>query len=110
MNQMLRANPTMEILMALQDRLDAFKADFISGRWLRTPSQEVLDTMQRGTAELIASGQAQRARKAGDPAPEFTLKDPDGRPVSSRELLNKGPLLLSFYRGAWRPDCKLALH
>ena len=49
--------------MALQDRLDAFKADFVSGRWLRTPSQEVLDIMQRGTAELIATGQAQRARK-----------------------------------------------
>jgi peroxiredoxin len=95
--------------LALQDRLDAFKADFESGRWLRTPSQEVLDTMQRGTAELIASGQAQRARKAGDPAPEFTLKDPDGRPVSSRELLAKGPLVVSFYRGVWCPYCNLEL-
>ena len=95
--------------LALQDRLDAFKADFESGRWLRTPSQEVLDTMQRGTAELITSGQAQRARKAGDPAPEFTLKAPDGRPVSSRELLAKGPLVVSFYRGVWCPYCNLEL-
>src|SRR3978361_2543273 len=91
----------MEIPMSskpldLQDRLDAFKADFKSGRWLRTPTQQVLDTMQRGTAELIASGQAQRARKAGDPAPVFSLKDPDGRPVSSRELLARGPLVVLF--------------
>ena len=95
--------------LALQDRLDAFKADFISGRWLRTPSQEVLETMQRGTAELIASGQAQRARNAGDPAPEFTLRDPDGRPVSSRELIARGPVVLSFYRGVWCPYCNLEL-
>jgi peroxiredoxin len=62
-----------------------------------------------GTAELIASGQAQRASKAGDPAPQFTLKDPDGRPVSSRELLDREPLVLSFYRGVWCPYCNLEL-
>ncbi len=95
--------------MALQDRLDAFKADFISGKWKRQPTQEVLDTMSRATAELIASGQAQRARKAGDTAPDFTLNDPDGKPVSSRELLARGPLVLSFYRGVWCPYCNLEL-
>lgn len=95
--------------MALQDRLDAFKADFISGKWLRTPTKEVLDTMSRATAELIETGQALRARKAGDAAPEFTLLDPDGKPASSRELLARGPLVLSFYRGVWCPYCNLEL-
>ncbi len=83
--------------MALQDRLDTFKADFISGKWKRQPTRDVLDTMSRATAELIESGQAQRAKKAGDPAPEFTLSDPDG------------PLVLSFYRGVWCPYCNLEL-
>ncbi len=95
--------------MALQHRLDAFKADFISGRWLRQPTKEVLDTMSRATAELIATGQAQRAKRAGDVAPEFTLNDPDGKPVSSRELLARGPLVISFYRGVWCPYCNLEL-
>ena len=95
--------------MALQDRLDAFKADFISGKGKRQPTKEVLDTMSRATAELIASGQAQRAKKAGDTAPDFTLNDPDGKPVSSRELLALGPLVLSFYRGVWCPYCNLEL-
>ncbi len=95
--------------MALQDRLDAFRADFISGKWLRQPSKEVLDTMSRATAELIESGQAQRAKKAGDPAPDFTLLDPDGKPVSLRDLLARGPLVLSFYRGVWCPYCNLEL-
>ncbi|HEY4985654.1 MAG TPA: peroxiredoxin-like family protein [Bradyrhizobium sp.] len=95
--------------MALQDRLDAFKADFIAGKWRRQPSQEVADTMSRATAELIDSGQAQQARKAGDSAPPFTLNDPEGRPVASRDLLAQGPLVVSFYRGVWCPYCNLEL-
>jgi peroxiredoxin len=95
--------------MALQDRLDAFKADFESGRFPLKPTREVLDTMRRATNELIDSSQAQRAKKAGDTAPDFTLNDPDGKPVSSRELLTKGPLVISFYRGVWCPYCNLEL-
>jgi peroxiredoxin len=95
--------------MALQDRLDAFKADFRSGRPPWNVTKERLEIMDRATAELIASGQAQRARKAGEAAPEFSLLDPDGKPVSSRELLAKGPLVVSFYRGVWCPYCNLEL-
>src|ERR1700687_2200517 len=69
----------------------------------------MLDIMQRATAELIAGTQAQRARKAGDVAPEFTLNDSDGKPVSSRERLAKGPLVVWFYRGVWCPYCNLEL-
>src|ERR1700722_13135928 len=95
--------------MALQDRLDAFKADFESGRFPLKPTREALETMHRATAELIASEQVQRARKAGDTAPDFTLADSNGKPVSSRELLSKGPLVVSFYRGVWCPYCNLEL-
>jgi peroxiredoxin len=95
--------------MALQDRLDAFKADFVSGRLPFKPTKEVLDAMHRATAQLIESGQAQRAKRAGDLAPEFILTDSDGKPVSSRELLTKGPLVVSFYRGVWCPYCNMEL-
>jgi peroxiredoxin len=103
----------MEFPMALQDKLqdklDAFKADFEAGRFPLKPTKEALDTTHRATTELIASGQAQRAKKAGEAAPEFTLKDPDGKPVSLRDLLAKGPLVVSFYRGVWCPYCNLEL-
>jgi peroxiredoxin len=95
--------------MALQDRLDAFKADFVGGKLAFKPTKERLAAMARATAELIESGQAQRAKKAGDAAPEFTLMDPEGNPVSSRELLARGPLVVSFYRGVWCPYCNLEL-
>ncbi len=95
--------------MSLQDRLDALKANFEAGKLGFKPGPEVLNIMHRATAELIASGQALNAKKAGDEAPEFTLKDPDGRLISSAELLARGPLVISFYRGVWCPYCNLEL-
>lgn len=95
--------------MSLQDRLDALTADFESGKLGYKPSASVLDIMHRATAELIASGQALDAKKAGDRTPAFTLKDSHGHVVSSAELLAKGPLVVSFYRGAWCPYCNLEL-
>jgi peroxiredoxin len=99
----------MENAMSLQDRLDAFKADFEHGKLPFKPLAQQLEAMHRATAELIVSGQAGRALKAGDKAPDFVLNDPDGKPVSSRDLLTKGPLVLSFYRGVWCPYCNLEL-
>jgi peroxiredoxin len=95
--------------MTLQDRLDAFKADFVAGKLGFKPTPERLQAMQRATAELIESGQAQRAKKAGDVAPIFTLRNGDGNVVSSRDLLAAGPLVVSFYRGVWCPYCNLEL-
>jgi len=95
--------------MTLQAKLDAFKADFEAGKPPYNVPYSVIETMHRATAELIASGAAAHALKAGDEAPGFTLNDPDGNPVSSAELLAKGPLVLSFYRGVWCPYCNMEL-
>lgn len=95
--------------MTLQDKLDAFKADFKGGKAPYFAPPEIHPVMERATAELIASGQAGRALKAGDRAPEFILADPDGKAVSSAELLARGPLVISFYRGVWCPYCNMEL-
>ncbi|MDB5850542.1 MAG: alkyl hydroperoxide reductase [Rhodoferax sp.] len=95
--------------MSLQHKLDAFKADFVAGKPPYNAPPEIHPIMARATAELIASGQAQQALKAGDKAPSFALKDPDGKLVSSAELLAEGPLVLSFYRGVWCPYCNMEL-
>ena len=95
--------------MSLQAKLDAFKADFEAGRPPYNVPRSVIETMHRATAELVESGAAQRARKAGDVAPSFSLKDPDGNFVNSADLLKRGPLVLSFYRGVWCPYCNMEL-
>ena len=55
--------------------------------------------------ELRQSGASGKALKVGDKAPEFTLPDVAGRPVSSAELLKQGPLVVVFLRGRWCPFC-----
>jgi len=65
-------NLTKEIAMSLQDKLDAFKADFKGGKAPYFAPPEIHPIMERATAELVASGQAERALKAGDAAPNLS--------------------------------------
>ena len=95
--------------MSLQDKLDAFKADFEAGKPPYNVPPQVIEVMHRATDALIASGDAGRALKAGAPAPDFTLPDAAGNTVALAELLARGPVVLSFYRGVWCPYCNMEL-
>ena len=66
--------------MSLQAKLDAFKADFEAGKPPYNVPASVIETMHRATNELVASGAAAKALRAGDRAPSFVLNDPDGSP------------------------------
>jgi peroxiredoxin len=98
-----------ETTMSLQAKLDAFKSDFEAGKPPYHAPYSVIETMHKATAELQASGQAERAKRVGDNAPVFTLKDSEGNDVSSVDLLKRGPLVVSFYRGVWCPYCNMEL-
>lgn len=91
------------VVLPLQDRLDAFTAEFET----RTAPPEVVATLRRSTAELIASGLAGRALAAGARAPRFSLPDSHGEIVNSADLLIRGPLVLTFQRGSWCPYCTM---
>ncbi|MEM7225632.1 MAG: peroxiredoxin-like family protein [Pseudomonadota bacterium] len=90
--------------MSLQDQLDAFKEKFK----VQAPPG-AFDAFARSTQELIESGQVERAIKADDTAPDFTLTDQDGNTVVLKDLLAEGPVVLSFYRGVWCPYCNIEL-
>ena len=91
--------------MSLQDKLDAFRAE-VEGK--KAPPH-VVAVMHKATADLIASGQADRAIKAGARAPKFALPNAHGQLVRSSDLLAKGPLVVTFYRGIWCPYCNMDL-
>ena len=91
--------------LSLQGKLDAFKIEFDT----RLAPPAAVEALHRSVDELIASGAPDRALKVGDVAPEFTLPDPDGNPVSSKTLLARGPLVVTFYRGVWCPYCNYDL-
>ena len=91
--------------MKLQDKLDAFKAHFET----KVATPEVVEIFHRTMAELIATGQAERALKVGDVAPTFKLVNAEGELVSSGQMLEQGPLVVTFYRGVWCPYCNIDL-
>lgn len=82
--------------MSLQDRLNALRASFEAKQ-----PQQVLDIMHGATDALRRSGILARMLKIGDPAPAFVLPNAHDEPVASRRLLERGPLVITFYRGAW---------
>jgi peroxiredoxin len=49
------------------------------------------------------------ALNVGDKAPDFKLKDQKGADVTLSQLLKNGPVILTWYRGGWCPNCNIAL-
>jgi len=90
--------------MSLMQEIENYKKDTFP-----RISKDTLVTLLRMTDELVKSGIARKAVKEGDRIPSFGLKDAHGKTVSSGELLEKGPLVISFYRGGWCSFCSLEL-
>jgi thioredoxin-dependent peroxiredoxin len=57
------------------------------------------------TAPILAMLLGASAVKVGDPAPDFTLSDQDGNPVTLSKVLKSGPVILAFYPKAFTPGC-----
>ena len=65
--------------------------------------------VRKVNSDFQASFDPSATIQVGDALPEFRLKNATGKEVSSTELLDHGPLLITFYRGEWCPFCNLAL-
>lgn len=91
--------------MPLQDELDAVRA-----RCYESTPQYISRVRQEAILDLVSSGMAERAVRAGDYAPHFRLREPSGKTISSASLLDRGPVLVLFYRGRWCPYCNVDLH
>lgn len=89
----------------LQQQIDAFRAQALG----QIPV-EVLEKLMLPVQQLIASGAAEKALKEGQQVANFTLPDALGRSVTLSHLLRQGPVVITFYRGAWCPYCNLELH
>jgi peroxiredoxin len=61
--------------------------------------------LRKSVAYLRDSGLFDGALAIGDPLPPFRLPSTSGRLVDSRELLARGPLVVSFFRGEWCRFC-----
>ncbi|QAV70593.1 AhpC/TSA family protein [Salinibacterium sp. UTAS2018] len=90
----------MNLTQQLKERADATAT---------TKSAEDLATLTNSVTEVENAGIVNNALKVGDTAPDFALADAEGNTVRLSELLEKGPVAIAFYRGAWCPYCNLEL-
>ena len=74
-----------------------------------TLTEETRQMYERALTSLEESGLADRALGEGDTAPDFELPNAVGEKVCLSDLLEGGPVILSFYRGQWCPFCNLEL-
>ncbi|MEV0170350.1 peroxiredoxin-like family protein [Streptomyces sp. NPDC050803] len=81
---------------------------FFDSRQEQIPA-DVRAVMHRAARELAESGQADRSLAVGAKAPSFTLPAATGETLALDDLLTEGPVVLTFYRGAWCPYCNIAL-
>ncbi len=72
--------------------------------------EEVLKLLFSKTEELINSGIAERTLNAGDEIPQINLPNAVGKTIDVNSMLKDGPVVISFYRGAWCPYCNLELN
>ncbi len=80
--------------MSLKEHLAAIKSK-------SSPPPEVAAIMQRSRDDLAKSGLAEKVPGVGERAPEFVLPNIYGDQVNSARIIEKGPLVLHFYRGGW---------
>ena len=88
--------------MSLEEELGRIRAEAAADEKLQAAYQDLVSRL--GRAET-----ADRALKVGDAMPSFVLPNAEGRLVVSDQLLDRGPLIVNFFRRNWCPYCLQAL-
>lgn len=68
---------------------------------------ELASAYEAFVARLMAAEAGVGAPKIGDALPPFLLPEQSGQLVASHELLEAGPMVVSFNRGHWCSFCRL---
>ncbi len=64
---------------------------------------------REGIEAVALSGITSKAKQVGQQAPDFALPNAKGEVVRLSDYLQKGPVVLTWYRGGWCPYCNLTL-
>ena len=90
--------------MSLKEQL----AEHRAGWYQRVPAERQA-IMQRHIEQLRGGSISRAMLKVGDRAPEIVLENAKGATVDLASLREKGPVIVTFYRGGWCPYCNLEL-
>jgi len=103
-NELSGEAPRLRRAAGLQRQLDELRE-----KLEKSAPADRIKVYNEGVEQVAASGVMESALKVGARAPDFTLKDAKGASVTLSSLLKSGPVVLTWYRGAWCPYCNLQL-
>lgn len=84
----------------LRDQLEAQR---------RTMTDEVRVAYEVSVADMRRAGLVIHALDLGDRFPDMVLPNAEGDLVAIADLLRRGPVVVTFFRGIWCPYCRLML-
>jgi len=90
--------------MSLKAQLDACRCEYEANA-----APHVVDAVRRSAQALAETGLVAKAVKAGETAPLFRRRCGRGGFIDLSDLLERGPVVISFFRGDWCPFCVLEL-
>ena len=76
----------------------------------RQERPEFAAAVDRLIERLQRAGAGDSAPKPGEPMPGFVLPDENGDRVSLDDLLDEGPVAITFHRGHWCPYCRININ
>lgn len=82
--------------MNLKRELQKVDEDFI-----KNAPQDIIELFKSQAEKLAQKEIEKKALKVGDKIPHFILENAVGEKIDSYDLLENGPLVINFYRGAW---------
>jgi peroxiredoxin len=90
--------------ISLREQLRAF------AETVRRERPEFAAAVDRLVTRLRQYGAGDSAPQIGEPMPPFILPDEIAQMVSLDELLNRGPVAVTFHRGHWCPYCRININ
>jgi len=90
--------------MSLKEELEAKNAEVE-----KNVPPELFSQMRSSVDDLRDSGLSAQAPKKGEALLGFSLPNQHGNIITLASLLEKGPLVINFYRGRWCPYCSIEL-
>jgi peroxiredoxin len=76
----------------------------------RQKQPEFAAAVDRLVTRLQQYGAGESAPQIGEPMPPFLLPDETGQMVYLDDLLNRGPVAVTFHRGHWCPYCRININ
>jgi peroxiredoxin len=90
--------------LSLREQLLAF------AQTTRRERPEFAAAVDRLVGRLRQYGAGESAPRVGEPMPPFVLPDETAQMLSLEELLNRGPVAVTFQRGHWCPYCRININ